>query len=257
MKLTVLGSGTMMPTQARYPAAYLVEHGDTKLLLDCSHMAMARLIKHGGPELVQALNAVLVTHFHTDHFWGLPALIHSRWVDDVLAGRDNEELTVIGPDTLGERLHKAREISWPEPGESYSMTIKEGSLTETVGDVSITSFPINHVPWFKSVGFCLEADGKSLVFTGDLNAQQDDEFFAGLAKTDVLLIEAGAVKADHGTHLTPQQALAWAKQYRVKKVVLTHLRPSGISAIEEIAASEPELAIVAHDGLTLDLSPGD
>lgn len=66
MRLTILGSGTMMPTQRRYPAAYLVEEGDAKLLLDCGHLTIARLIERGIDP--HSITTVGITHFHTDHF---------------------------------------------------------------------------------------------------------------------------------------------------------------------------------------------
>ncbi len=47
MKLTILGSGTLLPTKERLPSSFLLETKESKILLDCGHGAIARLVELG------------------------------------------------------------------------------------------------------------------------------------------------------------------------------------------------------------------
>ena len=62
MKLTVLGSGTMMLKKDKFPSSFLLEEGDIKLLLDCGFGAIARLSEMDMD--LRQINAVFISHFH-------------------------------------------------------------------------------------------------------------------------------------------------------------------------------------------------
>jgi ribonuclease BN (tRNA processing enzyme) len=250
MRLTILGSGTMMPTKNRYPAAYLVEEGDTKLLLDCGHLTIARLIERGID--LHSITAVGITHFHTDHFSNLLPLIHARWVDDRMQQKEHKPLTIFGSATLEERCKKIHEVMWPEPTESYAVNFVEGTVSRQVGNVALLAFPIQHVPWFPSVGFKVVAGGKSLVYTGDLNSEQGDKFEDDIRNVDLLLIEAGAVRPSK-THFTAEQAVQLAQRCGIKRVVLTHIRDDRTAQVQAIVAQHPDLLTLAEDGMTINL----
>ena len=73
MRLTVLGSGTAVPVPDRFPAGYLVERGASKVLVDCGPGSLRRLAQAGVSPA--ELDAVLLTHYHTDHCADLAALL--------------------------------------------------------------------------------------------------------------------------------------------------------------------------------------
>lgn len=250
MRLTILGSGTMVPTQRRYPAAYLMEEGDTKLLLDCGHLTIARLIERGVN--LHDITAVGVTHFHTDHFSHLLPLVHARWVDDMVQQKEHRPLTVFGPATLEERFKKLREVMWPEPTESYAVSFVEDTISRKVGGLALRTFPIQHVPWFPSVGFKIVTRDKSLVYTGDLNSEQGSQFEDDIRDADLLLIEAGAMRPSK-THFTAEQAVQLAQRCGIRRVVLTHIHEDRVAQVQAIVAQHPALLTLAEDGITIDL----
>lgn len=250
MRLTILGSGTMMPTKNRYPAAYLLEEGDTKLLLDCGHLTIARLIERGID--LHSITAVGITHFHTDHFSNLLPLVHARWVDDMVQQKEHKPLTIFGSASLEERYKKLCEVMWPEPTESYAVNFVEGTVSRKVGDLALLAFPIQHVPWFPSVGFKVVASGKSLVYTGDLNSEQGKQFEDDIRDADLLLIEAGAVRPSK-THFTAEQAVQLAQRCGIKQVILTHIREDRVEEVQATVARHPDLLTLAQDSMTIDL----
>lgn len=254
MKLTILGSGTMMPTANRFPSSYLLEIGQTKMLLDCGPLAIARLLEMNIDP--QSITAIGMTHFHTDHFGGLLHFIHARFVDDKVYGRsEHTPLTIFGPETLEERFKKLREVMWVEPTESYPITWGEGVQETPMENFQVSTFPIRHVEWFKSVGFKIHAEGKSLVYTGDLCEEQDARFEQELQGVDLLLIEAGALtpSTPSKTHARATYALELAKRNGIQRVVLTHIHESRIPGIEMVIAEHPNLLTLANDKAIIEL----
>ena len=71
MRVTILGSGTAVPVADRFPAGYLVRAGGTTLLLDLGPGTLRRLAQTGVG--LEAIDAVLLTHYHTDHCADLAA----------------------------------------------------------------------------------------------------------------------------------------------------------------------------------------
>lgn len=253
VRLTILGSGTMMPTRERHPAAYLIEHGETRLLLDCGHTTVARLVEHNVD--LHRIDAVAITHFHTDHFADLLPLVHARWVDDAHCGRTHRPLTVLGPRTLAARFQKLREVFWPEPKESYALTLREVSEEDepiAIGSLAVRPFAVRHVEWFPSVGYRVEAEGRSLAYTGDLGTGQDGAFRQAIADADLLLIEAGARKP-RPNHFTAEEAAELAQECGIRRVLLTHVRAEHLPHLRRVVARFPTLLTLAEDNQELEV----
>lgn len=251
MRLIVLGSGGAVPTRTRYPSSYLLEHGATRVLVDCGYLAIARLLERNID--FQSIAAVAITHFHPDHLSHLLPLVHARFVDDLHEKRAHRPLAVFGPASLGERWRKLREVFWVEPHEEYPLELHEGAGSHSVGDIHLEPFPIRHVPWFASVGYRFTVGSARLAYTGDLGPKQDDEFFETIRGVDVLLIEGSAARPSSETHLTAAEAVAFGRKADAKRVVLTHLRDSIIELAQREASAHPDFVTVAEDGLTIDL----
>ena len=249
MKLTVLGSGTMMPTKKRYPSGYLLDAGSTRVLLDCSAPAIARLVDHGVP--FREIEALCITHFHTDHFGGFLPFVHALWVDNLMTKRQASPLTVLGPRTTEERWKKLREVSWPEP-ETFPLTFIEGPATTSLGSLTIESFDVKHVPFFSSLGYRLTSGGKTLVYTGDIGSDHPfDDLVGRVQGADVLLIEAGATKPSPN-HFTIEQILKLQEVSGVKRIIATHIREQNLPLIQSKVAGQHAVTI-AEDGMTVEI----
>src|SRR5262245_40662710 len=77
-KVTLLGTGSPLPISDRFGAATLVEVGQEKLLFDVGRGATIRLTQIGVS--IGSLNAVFLTHFHSDHTSGIPTLLLTGWI---------------------------------------------------------------------------------------------------------------------------------------------------------------------------------
>lgn len=221
MKLTVLGSGTVYLTKNRYPSSFLLEYKNKKVLLDCGFGAIARQAELNIDH--RKIEAILVTHFHTDHFGDCFNLIHSRWIADGYDKKKHQKIIIAGPRTIKDRFKKWRTIFWPEPKEKYPIKFYENEFKFKIGGLKIESFPIFHVPWFKSVGYKIKAGYKTIVYPGDVGSAQDFNTLVKMAmNSDLLIIEVGSSKP-RPNHFTLEQILELKKRAKIKKVIITHL----------------------------------
>ncbi len=73
MKLTILGCNSPYPGLDGACSGYLLEDNDTMLLIDCGHSVFGRLLDTAD---IAKLDAIVITHFHPDHYVDLYALRH-------------------------------------------------------------------------------------------------------------------------------------------------------------------------------------
>ena len=102
LDLAFLGTAGSMPTAQRSPAAILLRRGGDRLLFDCGEGTQRQLQRSsaGLPELEE----IFLTHFHADHFLGLPGMLKTF----ALRGREQAGLTVYGPRGLKELFSRLR-----------------------------------------------------------------------------------------------------------------------------------------------------
>jgi ribonuclease BN (tRNA processing enzyme) len=230
-QLTIVGSGTMMPTKKRHPSCYLLEIGQKKMLLDLGHTSINRLVDMGID--LHSIDVLFISHFHTDHFADILPFVHSRWVDDAYNFKKHRPLTIIGPKSIKERWKKLREVFWVEPQECYPLKFIEGARTIRLSDIKIHLFQVTHVRWYQSLGIKISFHNKSLIYTGDIGGNHDFQDLAKIARgADLLLIEAGHIKPTPN-HFTIDQIIKLADVSKVKKTIATHLRDANLPIIKE------------------------
>ncbi|MCA6436407.1 MAG: ribonuclease Z [Bacteroidota bacterium] len=98
-ELLILGSSSASPTSERNPSAQLLNVAERYFLIDCGEATQIQLRKNKAK--FQAIDHILISHLHGDHFFGLPGLLSSMH----LLGRKNA-LRIYAP----ERLKKILEL---------------------------------------------------------------------------------------------------------------------------------------------------
>src|SRR5262245_5175724 len=78
VKITLLGTGSPIPDANRAGPATLVQSAGATILVDCGRGVLMRLVAAG--VLPPMLNAVFVTHLHSDHLTDLNDVITTHWV---------------------------------------------------------------------------------------------------------------------------------------------------------------------------------
>jgi ribonuclease BN (tRNA processing enzyme) len=256
LRLRVLGAG---PAYTNRPgssgAAYLVETGDTSVLLDLGQGSFPRLAAAIEPS---TLDAVVVTHLHPDHFIDLVPLRHYL----AYQFQPRRRMRVIGPDALADRLDALH----AQPGFA-AMTLDFEPFpavdsSVAIGAVAITAAPVAHTPESHAVRIAaVGADAESaarpgLVYSGDCGRAEDLDPL--IQPGDALLVEVsfGTGPVPPGAmHLDAGAIGGLVQRTRPGLVLLTHLQmgfdPEAAVAAVQRATEAPVRLVEPGDEIEL------
>ena len=237
MLITFLGTSAAIPTKRRSLPSIHVKLGKTAMLLDCGDGTTKRIVDSG--RSIFKINAVLFSHLHSDHFFGLPAL----WNSMSLLKR-TRELQIYGPKGTSETIRKLMDVdSRTIPFEIITNDLEPGDTFE-VGNIAVRCVRAEHgVP---ALAYRLDAKGKSMVYTGDTSpAKAIEELSEG---ADLLIHDSTFLSpndAEKYNHSTPGQAAEIAKKAGVGKLVLTHFSQKHKDSGEFLEQAKDEFENVA------------
>jgi ribonuclease Z len=240
IKVTLLGTGGVAPVMNRFGASTLIEAGGHKYLFDAGRGALLRLTQLG--VRWQDIDAVFLTHLHSDHVIGFPDLLLTGWL--VNPGR-NRPLRVWGPkgtENMVSHLLSAFEFDirlrqLDDRAATEGIVVQPRDITEGVvmrdGDLTITAFEVDHRPVTPAFGYRIDYGGRSVVLSGDTRVSEN--LIRHSNGVDVLIHEV-AVRATFERAGVPAQ--------RVNAVLERHVSPQ--QAGEIFARTKPRLAVYSH-----------
>jgi ribonuclease Z len=137
LDLIFLGTSGSMPTAQRAPAGFLLRRGGEKLLFDCAEGTQRQLQRSavGLPDLEE----IFLTHFHADHFLGLPGMLKTF----ALRGREETGLTVYGPRGLRDLFARLRPFVGRLPYPLALVELEPGEALDR-GEYRIEAFAVDH-----------------------------------------------------------------------------------------------------------------
>jgi ribonuclease BN (tRNA processing enzyme) len=250
---TLLGSGTLVPDEARRSAAHLLEADEVRLLLDCGPGTLHGFARHGvaWPEITH----VAISHYHTDHVGDLSALLFAlKWG---LQPSRTRELVLIGPVGFRGFLERLAEALGPhilEPGFGVRVLESDpGDALELGSGLRLSSRPTHHTD--ESVAYRVDLPGGAFGYTGDTGPL--DGLGSFLSGCDVLVSECAQTDPPAlDTHLSPRGVAELAREATPGVLVLTHLYPPLTPSEAErlvSAAGYPGPVIAPGDGASFDL----
>ena len=245
MELTLLGTGCPKVDYKRFGPANLISTKMTKILVDCGSGITQRLdqIKISTADI----DALFLTHLHSDHVIDLYQLIISSW-----HSYRTKPWKVYGPKGTKKFVSKIMN-AWQEERtqrikyenrsstKAFNIIVKEFSTSGTINikDLKIKYFEVDHKPVPFAYGFCFLKNNKKLTISGDTRPCENIMKFGQLS--DVLLHEVfiedeikvtnkmRTLKTLHNVknYHTPSSFVGKiASLTRCKKLVLTHLVPT-------------------------------
>jgi ribonuclease Z len=239
--VTLLGTGAPTPRPDRFGPSTLVEAGDQKLLIDAGRGVTIRLNQLGIP--MGRIDALLLTHYHSDHTVGIPDLWLTGWLASYYGTRTSPLLVIgpIGAKMLMENLERAYALDIKiriadeklPPAGVYTTVVefdRDGAVYERNG-VRVIAFEVDHGDVIKpAYGYRIEYAGRAAVISGDTRFNANVVKYG--AGADLLIHEVAVVRPE------------LAAEPHVRRIMAHHVTPREAGRV--FAQAKPKLAAYTH-----------
>jgi ribonuclease BN (tRNA processing enzyme) len=250
LTVTILGSGTCVPSIKRSSPAILVKGEGKFLLLDIGSGTLRRLADIGTP--INDIDLIFVSHFHPDHCSDLvPFLFASKYAFSQTRTRELHLLGGAGLHDFFDGLKKVfGKCIIPQ---NYTLSIHEAKSILTFKHFTLKTLPLTHSE--SSLGLRLESpDRKTVVYSGDTDYCEniiDLAYNADLLILECSLPERMRVEG----HLTPSLAGRIARESHCKRLLLTHFYPpcENIDLSREVKKEFAGEIILAEDLMEIEV----
>jgi ribonuclease Z len=247
--VVLLGTGNPLPDRDRAGAATLVRAGGRTVLIDAGRAVCMRLVSIGVLPIM--LDAVLLTHLHSDHICDLNDVVTTQWVMSPVP----KPLRVLGPPgtaqvmdglmamlrpDVGYRLAHHADLTWEPQIEVVEIT--PGVVLEEDG-LRVVAVRTDHRPVEPTLGYRIEFDGKAVVLAGDTVpcagldeiCRGADVYVQTVLRDDLVrMVPMQRFVDTIDYHSTVAQAAQTAARGGVGTLVLTHQVPTpGVGAADE------------------------
>lgn len=220
MKVTIIGSGTMVPSNERNSSGVLLEYENTYSMVDFGYGSMHSLLKKG--LTYHDIDRIYFTHNHPDHICDLiPFLFASRYPKDP---RKKDLQIIAGPGfkQFFDTLMKAYK-NWLVPTTYKVEIIEQDEETKSYDGLVVTSKKVKHIELSRGYRFEF-SNGKSVVVSGDTD--YCDEMIDLGRKADLMILECSMPdEMKVQGHMTPSECGKLAQKANCRKLCLTHFYP--------------------------------
>jgi len=244
MHLQFVGCGDAFGSGGRGNTCFHVRGDRVNFLIDCgasSLPALKRLdIARGDIDLI------LITHFHGDHFAGLPFFLL-----DAQFSRRSRPLVIAGPQGIATRLTQIMEALFENSSatkQKFDLAVEALAPGEsrTFGAVTVTPFAVVHGdsggPF---LGYRIETEGRAIAYSAD--TEWTDNLVPLAREADLFIAEAYYYDRIVKNHLSLTTLEAHLPKINPKRLILTHMSDDMLGRLPALATT------AAHDGMIVEL----
>ena len=240
--ITLLGTGSPIPDPNRAGPATLIQAGEENYLVDAGRGVLMRLAAAGcGANM---LDAILITHLHSDHITDLNDVITSAWITSFT---EQKPLEIVGPRGTKEMVKRllhflSFDIKYRidhhedlEEPPAVNVTEIESGVVELEGNMKISTEPTDHRPVDPTVAFRFDHGNYAVVVAGDtIPCAGLDKLCSGanglvhtvIRKDIIENIPVQRLQDVCDYHSSVEQASQTAERAGIETLVLTHYVPA-------------------------------
>jgi|SRR5262245_46424021 len=247
MKVTIVGSGDAFGSGGRFNTCFMIETAERRVLLDFGASSLVALRARGIDP--NAIEAIIISHLHGDHFGALPFLL----LDAQFLSRRTRPLVVAGPPGARDRVRSLLEVffpgstttKWRFPWEVIE--IVPGQPSEVLGFEVVTAEVI-HPSGAPSTAVRL-TDGRSvLTYSGD--TEWTDALIPMADGADLFIIECYEHARAVAGHISWNILKKRLSDLKARRIMITHMNPSMLARVNEATSLG---LLVAEDGLVFEV----
>ncbi len=231
LRVTFLGTGGTLPTPNRNPSAIFINKGGEMMLFDCGEGTQQQMMR---AKTGMKITSIFITHFHADHFLGIPGLIQTMSFN----GR-TDPLDMYGPRWTKQFVDLLIELGYYKLGfEIYAHELKDGDIIDK-GPYFIKAVATDHgIP---SIGYVLEEKRR----VGRFNRERAIELGIPVGPLFSKL-QRGEPVTINGRVIMPSEVIGESRPGR-KLIYSGDTRPC-----ESIVKESIEADLLIHDGTLAD-----
>ena len=255
-RVTLLGTGSPAPIMKRFGPGVLVQAGGKNLLIDSGRGTTQRLLQSGVQ--LGKVDALFITHLHSDHVVGIPDLWLTGWLEASYAQRKGP-FVVYGPQgTQGLMDGLAIAYDWDikariadqglsaDAIRSQVTEVKPGVVYEQ-GGVKVTAIEVDHGEKLKpAFGYRIDHGGRSVTISGDTRfsenlidkAQGTDLLIHQVAAASEALLKIPTFKVIIAHHTQPEEAGVVFTKVKPKLAVYYHFVLLGTPTIPALTEKD-------------------
>jgi ribonuclease BN (tRNA processing enzyme) len=245
MTVTVhfVGCGDAFGSGGRFNTCFHVTGETANFLIDCGASSLVAL-KRAGIAL-NGIQAILITHFHADHFGGIPPFM----LDAQFFSKRVDPLTIVGPAGLRDWFVRGMETAFPGSSKTrpkfdlHLMELPERVATG-LGGLAVTPYLVRHGnPGGPFFAYRIEVEGRIIAYSGD--TEWTDSLIDAGREADLFIAEAYFRDKKVPLHLDLASLEEHLDEIRPKRLVLTHMSEDMLRQRTEVPYN------CAEDGMRL------
>lgn len=247
MKLTFLGTSHGVPAADRFTSCYLLEVGERLYIFDAGAPVVNLLLQRDKD--VRQVKAFFCSHFHGDHIGGGITMLN---LFDWYYKETNMDAYL--PDALSEKIIRLYgsecDDAYFDDGRIRLHVMQPGVIFDD-GTVKVTAIPVEHIvrPDKCAYAFAIEAEGKHILYTGDMSHDPHTKDFPQVAfrqHFDLILSECA--------HFSVEKLAACMDRVDTDIFSVTHIFPlTKIDELRGIEHNHPFRLHIAQDGDEIEL----
>ncbi|UCH02638.1 MAG: ribonuclease Z [Candidatus Bathyarchaeota archaeon] len=208
----------------------------SKILLDCGYSVPQIFWKYNTDP--NFLDGIFISHFHADHYFGIPPLLLRMWED----GR-NKPLTLIGRNSLKKQIFKLMEMGFRNLDEKLENIIRflevknRIKFNELCFEVASSDHSVNNF------AVKIFSDDKSVCYSG--NGMFNDETISLYENSDLVIHECYTIDKRIRGHANLMDLINLSRMSNIKRLALLHLNRKARKEKEKIEQ------IIRQSGLSI------
>jgi ribonuclease BN (tRNA processing enzyme) len=244
MQLRFVGCGDAFGSGGRFNTCFHVTGENVNFLIDCGATSLPALKQHDIAR--ENIDLILITHFHGDHFAGLPFLLL-----DAQFTRRSRPLVIAGPEGIETRLTQVMEALFEHSSQTrqrfeLSVIALRPEETRTFGAVTVTPFPVVHgESGGPFLGYRIEAEGRVIAYSAD--TEWTETLIPLGREADLFIAEAYYYDKVVKNHLSLKTLEAHLPEIRPKRLILTHMSDDMLERLDRLGYT------AASDGMIVEI----
>jgi ribonuclease BN (tRNA processing enzyme) len=238
MQLQFVGCGDAFGSGGRINTCFHVSGDRTNFLIDCGATSLPALKRLDIS--LDDIDLILITHFHGDHFAGLPFLLL-----DAQFSRRTRPLVIAGPEGIEARLTQAMEVMFEHSSRTkrkfeLSIVTLQPEQPQRFGEINVMPYPVVHgQSGGPFLGYRIDAEGRVIAYSADT---EWTETLVPLARNaDLFIAEAYTYDKIVKNHLSLSMLEAHLAEIAPKRLILTHMSDDmldRLASLQQAAASD-------------------